>query len=622
MSLPMITFSLSPRRRSTLPLIAASVSTRVVSWKDAADSHEVVFSAALIRPSSTVCAVAGSPPSASAFALPSSYSHCETISPGSRPVSPAESTRTFRIICRTMTSMCLSLMSTPWLRYTFWTSSTRKVCTASFPRMWSSSCGEIDPSVICWPAADLVRDRVLAHLLVERAHRDVLGRHRHLAGVPGLDGVALGVAGQLLALHDVVLALDGRGHLGVKRVGDLELLPGDHAHLSRALLTDDLELPVDLGDDGLALRDASLEELFDARKALGDVHAGHAAGVESAHGQLGAGLADRLGGDDAHRLPDLDDLAGGQVPPVARAADALASLAHEHGTHLDRDACGDDLARVLVGDRRAGGYEHLAADGDVLRRDPARDLLVNGVGLGPLRGDVADPDAVGGAAVLDAHDHVLRDVHEAARQVSGVGGAEGGVGKALARAVGRDEVLEHGEALGEVGYDGQVDDPARGVGHQATHARELADLLDVSAGPRAHHHPDRAELVEGLLGRVADPLVGVLPELDDLAIALVIGHDAAAVHPLDLGDFLLGAVDDLPLRVGVRDVHRRHGDPGLGGVAEPEPLDVVDDDCGGVAAVQAIQLRDQGAQQLAIEVRVLERQRLHRCFHRRLADGQ
>src|SRR5260370_1240488 len=63
------------------------------------------------------------------------------------------------------------------------------------------------------PDADLVRDRVLAHFLVERAHRDVLGRHRHLAGVPGLDGVALGLAGQLLAPHAVLLALDGPGHL-------------------------------------------------------------------------------------------------------------------------------------------------------------------------------------------------------------------------------------------------------------------------------------------------------------------------------------------------------------------------------------------------------------------------
>ena len=36
MSLPIMTFSFSPRRLSTAPLIADSVSTRVVSWKEAA----------------------------------------------------------------------------------------------------------------------------------------------------------------------------------------------------------------------------------------------------------------------------------------------------------------------------------------------------------------------------------------------------------------------------------------------------------------------------------------------------------------------------------------------------------------------------------------------------------
>src|SRR5437667_355171 len=47
MSLPMITFSLRPFRSSILPSIAASVSTRVVSWNDAADSHESVAGHAL-----------------------------------------------------------------------------------------------------------------------------------------------------------------------------------------------------------------------------------------------------------------------------------------------------------------------------------------------------------------------------------------------------------------------------------------------------------------------------------------------------------------------------------------------------------------------------------------------
>src|SRR5579875_2278595 len=52
-SLPMITFSLRPTRESDLAWIAASVSTRVVSWKDAADSHDSVASDAFVIPMST-----------------------------------------------------------------------------------------------------------------------------------------------------------------------------------------------------------------------------------------------------------------------------------------------------------------------------------------------------------------------------------------------------------------------------------------------------------------------------------------------------------------------------------------------------------------------------------------
>ena len=102
----------------------------------------------------------------------------------------------------------------------------------------------------------------------------------------------------------------------------------------RAVLAlDDLDDAVDVADLGLALGHAGLEQLLDARQTGGDVQAGDAAGVERAHGQLRAGLADGLGGDDADRLADADQLAGGQVAPVARAADAVARLAGERRAH-------------------------------------------------------------------------------------------------------------------------------------------------------------------------------------------------------------------------------------------------------------------------------------------------
>ena len=49
-SLPMITFSFRPSRRSVLPSSAASVRTLVVSWNEAADRNESVASEALVMP--------------------------------------------------------------------------------------------------------------------------------------------------------------------------------------------------------------------------------------------------------------------------------------------------------------------------------------------------------------------------------------------------------------------------------------------------------------------------------------------------------------------------------------------------------------------------------------------
>jgi len=61
-----MTFSLRPRRSSCLPLMAASVSTLVVSWNDAAEMKLSVDSEAFVIPRSTGLAVAGGLPAAMA----------------------------------------------------------------------------------------------------------------------------------------------------------------------------------------------------------------------------------------------------------------------------------------------------------------------------------------------------------------------------------------------------------------------------------------------------------------------------------------------------------------------------------------------------------------------------
>src|SRR5678810_309891 len=61
MSRPTITFSFRPLSSSRLPMMAASVSTRVVSWNDAAEMNESVESDALVMPRSSGRPFAGEP---------------------------------------------------------------------------------------------------------------------------------------------------------------------------------------------------------------------------------------------------------------------------------------------------------------------------------------------------------------------------------------------------------------------------------------------------------------------------------------------------------------------------------------------------------------------------------
>ena len=81
-SLPMMMFSLRPSSESRRDSMAASVSTRVVSWNDAADSHESVASDALVMPMSSGRPSAGVLPSSTSTRLTSRKTLRSTRSPG------------------------------------------------------------------------------------------------------------------------------------------------------------------------------------------------------------------------------------------------------------------------------------------------------------------------------------------------------------------------------------------------------------------------------------------------------------------------------------------------------------------------------------------------------------
>ena len=231
--------------------------------------------------------------------------------------------------------------------------------------------------------------------------------------------------------------------------------------------------------------------------------------VERTHRQLRAGLTNRLRRDHADRLADVDHVASSEVTAVAQRADAAAGLAREHRADLHPIDTGvvDDLD-VVLGDLRVRRTQHFAGVriDDVLEHDATEDAVAEALD------DLATLDerhhlhALAGAAVELADDRVLRDVDEAASQVTRVRRLERGVREALTSAVGRDEVLEHRQTFTEVRRDRRLDDLARRLGHQAAHTGELPHLLLRAARARVRHDEDRVERRRPLDG----PGLGVL----------------------------------------------------------------------------------------------------------------
>ena len=128
----------------------------------------------------------------------------------------------------------------------------------------------------------------------------------------------------------------------------------DDAHRARAcsLVLDDFNHAVDFADLGLVLRDAGLKEFFDARQTLGDVSlcSRDTTGMEGTHSQLRARLTNGLSGDDADGCAGSYQRIGGEIAPVALAADAAVCQAAKHRTYAHSfDTRVDYLVDEFVG---------------------------------------------------------------------------------------------------------------------------------------------------------------------------------------------------------------------------------------------------------------------------------
>src|ERR1700742_4310904 len=141
--------------------------------------------------------------------------------------------------------------------------------------------------------------------------------------------------------------------------------------------------------------------------------------MEGTHCELGARLADRLGGDDADRFAVVHRSSPGEVAAVALYAHADLGFAGQHRT--DANLLNAGLRDLLDIDFR----EHGVLRSDDLAGLQMRNILRHGAAENAhaeRRDDLAriddrtDADAIAGAAILFRDDAVLGDVDETAGQ--------------------------------------------------------------------------------------------------------------------------------------------------------------------------------------------------------------
>src|SRR5579875_3341260 len=542
MSFPMMTFSFSPRSGSCFPLIAASVRTRVVSWKLAAERNDSVASDAFVTPSRTGLPSAGVLPSAFIRSF-SSLNWASSMScPGRYRVSPPSTIFTFRSIVRTVNFLDFLDQIVLQRRLT------------------------LDPQ-------DVVR--------VERAFVELIA---------GFDPVAV-------VHHQVHPHRDFVAMLVAPVVGD--------DHVPFVALFDDTHRPGDLGHRGLAFRLACFEDFLDARQTRDDVFGRDAAGMEGPQRQLRPGLADRLRGDDPDGLADIDLAPGREIAAVAHRADAVLGLTRQHRANLDGGDPGleDQLGGVLIDffvaldDLQARVLGML----DVLGGTPADDTIDEGFDRLLPDANVGHGDPLRGPAVVLADDDVLRHVDQTPRQVAGVGRAQRGVGQTLTRTVRRDEVLEDGEPFFERGLDRDFEDAPRRIAHETAHTAELLDLRDRTARTRSRHHEDGVERILRGLHRGRNVVRRLRPDVDRLVVLFFRRDETLIEEPVQILDLVLRLLQDLVLLRRDDDVVDRNRRPRERRIAEPERLDRVQELRRLGVAVTTIAVGDQALELVLVD---------------------
>ena len=139
----------------------------------------------------------------------------------------------------------------------------------------------------------------------------------------------------------------------------------------------------------------------------------------------------------------------------------------------------------------------------------------------------------------------------------------------------RDKVLQYVQSLTEIGLDRKLDGMTGGICHQSPHTCQLLNLLIRTTGSGVSHHVDIVVLIQAGQQVVRQLVIGGLPCLDNLFVALFLGDEAAAVVFRNTVHCCLSFLNQLWFALRHGHIGNRNGHGRPGGIFISNGLDVI-----------------------------------------------
>ena len=210
--------------------------------------------------------------------------------------------------------------------------------------------------------------------------------------------------------------------------------------------------------------------------------------MEGTHGELCTRLTNRLCSDHSNSLTHIHPVTTSQVAAVAGIANTVAGFTGNGGAHFDFiDAQSFQTIYPQLIQHGASSQCNLILStwlDDVLGHNTTQNSITQGFNDIATVNDRRHQQTLIGATIGFGNNQILRNIHQTASQVTGVGRFQGGIGQTLPSTVSGDKVLEYAQTFTEVSGNWRLNNRAVRLGHQATHARQLADLGRGTPGAR------------------------------------------------------------------------------------------------------------------------------------------